>query len=391
MAMAGWLFPYTSRFTDPMGQLNRVATPQTPATDGLREGRELPPANGSVAQLRWRVGLALDVDPELVEVEQWRVSLSGWTMRCTGWVKATRFCAKIYLVDLYPVPARFAAPGEELQPRKDVCRPVEEQISIEWKRIQKVRSLVGNRNSPTPLGYSLEGRTLVFEEVQGVRADHLARRAWPGTARAKSTERALFHAGAWLRNLHEVSFRHCESVIPVEVLRQARRVVGLKPTEPTSEERHALQPLEAVCRQIGPRTPVRVPIAMNHGDFSLPNLIWDDETEHLWVLDFEHSCSRSTFHDLGMMVFDLRRHLLHPLASPRVIHRCEQSFWSGYGSIAPNLRLLVNAFANHRLLAHSVPRILTLGTRRGWKGGMKAFFYKGLFQRFMISRVLRAG
>jgi hypothetical protein len=374
-----------------MQQLKQAPAPTGQATGSSTAELAVRRADDSTRKIRYRVGAALDIDPDFIEIEGSRVSPSGWTMRCTGTARSSRFCAKIYLVDLYPVPARFAVPAEELHHRAEVCRPVEEQIATEWKRIQQMRTLVGGRNSPGPLGYSLVTRTVVFEEVKGVRADYLARWAWPATQRLKATEKAVFHAGAWLRNLHQVSFRTCESVAPIEVLKQAHRAVALKHAESTPQDRSSLQPLEAACRQIGPRTPIRVPIAMNHGDFSLANFIWDEGSEHLWVLDFELSSYRSILHDLGTIVFDLRKRLLHPLTSPRAIRRLEQSFWFGYGSIAPNLRLLVNALASHRLLYYSVPRISTLRARRGWKGGVKSLIYKGIFQHFMVSRILRAG
>ncbi len=346
--------------------------------------------NGATAEIRRRVGAALDMNPDVIEVDRTCLSRSGSAMRCSGRIGKKRFSAKTYLFDQYQFPSLFVLPGEELHRPEEVFRPIEEQITIEWKGIHQMRSVVGSRNCPTPLGYTLEGRTLVFEEVSGMGVDRLTRRAWPWKVRLKSAEAALFHAGAWLRNLHQSSSRKWETVFPIEVLQQGRRMFDLRTAESAYHERLSLQALEAACRQIGPRTPIRVSVSMNLGEFSLQNLLWDGEKEHLWVMDFGLTSYRSTLHDLSTMVYDLRRRLFHPLTSPRVIRRFEQSFWTGYGSIAANLRLLVNAVATYCLFDQSLPSICNAYPRRNFAGRIRSTVYRRLFQPFMISRILRA-
>ncbi len=339
-------------------------------------------------EIRRRVGAALDISPDLIEIEQSQVSSAGLNRRSTGKARGTRFFAKTYLVDSCPIPAHFSMPGEELQHPAELYRPVEEHVATEWMAARKIRSLLGS-NSPAPLGCSLQGRTLVFEEVKGTRGDHLVRWAWPGTANLRAAEKALFRAGAWLRNLHDASFREYALVEPLEVLEAARQLISMRGVASTLHGRLALQEIESACHQIGPQARLQVPVTLNHGDFSLPNLLWDRERERLWVLDYELSSCRPILHDLGMMIFDLRRHLLHPRTWRLSVRRCERAFWSGYGVVSPSLLLFVDALATARLFSHSLPRISTLRDRRGWTGGLMASVYKTFLQPLMIARIMR--
>jgi hypothetical protein len=354
----------------------------SPLDNGFR------PCSGSAAEIRRRIGAALRVNPEYVELERTELDASASAIRCVGRMHPKKFFAKIYLVDRLPIPSPFPIPGEDLGRQEEDDSPIEDYILTEWKRVNQIRSLVGSRNCPVPLGYTLEGRTLVFERMSGMRADCLAHRIWPWTARLKSAEKALFHAGAWLRNLHQSFCYKFESVFPIEVLEQGHRLAKLKPAESDDNRRLSLQPLEAVCRRIGPRTPVRTPISMNQGYYSLQNLLWDGEREHLWVTDFGHASYRPILHDLCTIVCDLRTRLLNPLSSPWGLRRIEDSFWAGYGSVAANLQLLVDAVATHRILDQGFPLTSGLYSGQGFRGRIQSLVYKRFLQPCMISRIL---
>jgi hypothetical protein len=353
-----------------------------------RKGFRLPA--GLTTAIRRRVAAALDVNPNSIEVERNSLGISGSALRCAGRSNARRFDAKIYLVNQVPVHTSFPLPGEDVGQPAGICRPVEDQIIIEWRRIQQMRSLVGSRNCPAPMGYTLEGRTLVLEAVNGLQADRLADRVCLLNPRLRSVENALFHAGAWLKNLHQVSSRRWETVYPIDVLAQGHRAAELRLSEPNYNRRLSLQPLEAACRQIGPRTPIRVTNSLNQGDFSLGNLLWDGKEEHLWIVDFGLASYRLILHDLSTIVFDLRSRLFYPFASLRGIHQLEESFWNGYGSVAANVRMLVNAMVTHRLFDQYLPGIPNSLATKGFRGRIWSFVFKRLVQPFMVSRVLRA-
>ena len=203
-------------------------------------------------------------------------------------------------------------------------------------------------------------------------------------------ETAIYQAGAWLRALHESSTQGCETIEFVEVANALRGLIRRKKLEGTLYGVWALRALELLARHRGPRSSFHMPVALNHGDFSLPNLIWDRYREHLWVVDFELSARKSILHDLCAMIFELRKPLLYPPTSELTVRLLESAFWAGYGAIAEDFFVFVSALATARLFYMSFPRILTLPERRGWRGWLKATVYKALFHRYVTARVLRS-
>ncbi|MGO8814055.1 MAG: phosphotransferase [Terriglobia bacterium] len=347
-------------------------------------------ATAVVEDLQCRVASAMNIDPELVSIEG-HSSHFPWVMLwCWGKAAGARLFAKILLADPYPVPPRFATPWEELEGPESPQRPVEEQVSAEWNMIHEMRSLVGAQNIPAPLGRSFEDRTLVVEEVSGRRMDSFVNWSWPSRRKAHAAEAAMLQAGSWLRTVHESSLRGYETVDVSEAVDALLALARRRSAEFAPYARLAHQVLESARRDLNPRTSLRVPVALNHGDFSLPNLIWDDPRKRLWVIDFEHSSPRPIIHDLCTLIATLRYRLLMPFTAPRVVWHLEEAFWKGYGPTAKEIRTLVSGLSCAWLFYHIFPRLSTLRERRGWKGGVKALLYKSLFQRFMIARILRA-
>ena len=338
---------------------------------------------------RGRVASALNTSTSLVSIESHCIGSVGWVLRCTGKADGTQFFAKILLVDPFPVPPRYATPWEELASPEKPQRPVEEQIAAEWRMVREMRSLVGSESIPAPLGYSLDHRTLVFEEVRGTRLDRFVSWAWSKGQKLKSTLAAIFRAGVWLRRVHEFSAQGCETLELLDIEESLHALIRKKELEGTHNGEWALKAIELLARNLGPRTSFHVPVALNHGDFSLPNLIWDSDHEHLWVVDFEPSERKVVLHDLCTIIFELRKPLLYPFTPQETVQICERAFWAGYGAIPEDLFVCVNALATARLFYHSLPRISTLPQRRGWKGWLKATLYKGLFQRYMTARILQ--
>jgi glycosyltransferase involved in cell wall biosynthesis len=340
--------------------------------------------------MRGRVASALHTSPGSVSIESHHVGTSGWVLRCTGKAAGTRFFAKTLLVDPYPIPARFATPWEDLAGPEKLERPVEEHIAAEWNRVQDVRRLVGCKNLPTPLGCSIDDRTLVFEEVNGLRLDRFANWVWPGARRARSMEGALYQAGEWLRSVHKSSSHGCVTIELTEVLEALRSLIRSKQLESTPYADWALKAFERLNLDLGPHTSVHIPVALNHGDFSLPNLIWDRDCEQLWVVDFELAARKAILHDLCTMVFVLRKPLLYPLTSQFVVRLFEGAFWAGYGAISEDLFAWVNALVTARLFYHTLPRLRAWRERKGRWAGIKASLYAQMFQPFLIQRILRS-
>jgi glycosyltransferase involved in cell wall biosynthesis len=362
----------------------------TLSSGALRSNKTVLAGPAVVENLQGRVASALNASRGSVSIESHHLGFSGWVLRCTGKAAGTRFFAKTLLVDPYPIPARFATPWEELASPERLHRPVEEHIAAEWNRIQDMQRLVGSKNLPAPLGCSIDNRTLVFEAVNGLRLDRFVNWVWPGARRARSMEAALYQAGEWLRSVHKSSSHGCLTIEFVEVVEALRSLIRSKQLQSTPYADGALKALEVLNLDLSPRTSLHVPVALNHGDFSLPNLIWDRDCEQLWVVDFEMAARKAILHDLCTMVFELRKPLLYPLTSAFVVRLCESAFWAGYGAISEDLFAFVNALATARLFYHTLPRLRAWHERRGPWAGIKASLYTQIFQPFLVQRILRS-
>lgn len=72
-----------------------------------------------VEDIQCRVAIAMNINPEFVNVEGRRKGFTGSNMRCWGTAAGVRFFAKIYLVDPYPYPPPICNPrGRVGKPRE---------------------------------------------------------------------------------------------------------------------------------------------------------------------------------------------------------------------------------------------------------------------------------
>jgi Ser/Thr protein kinase RdoA (MazF antagonist) len=233
----------------------------------------------------------------------------------------------------------------------------------------------------------------VYEEVNGLRVDSLVKDRLVNwfqvrDPNGKSVEAALVEAGAWLRTLHDSTSQGFERIESGKVIEDLRALVRKKQMETSSYAALALKALEFTPLELGAKACVRVPVALNHGDFTLPNLLWNDDHHHLWVIDFELSAVRPILHDLCTMIFDLRKHLLHPLTSPQAIELFEKAFWKGYGAIPDNLLAFTNALATTRLFYHTLPKLRDWRKQRGLWAGIKASLYNRVFEPVLVRHLL---
>jgi len=317
----------------------------------------------------------------------------GLFLQCWGTAAGARVFAKVFLVDRYPTPPRFATPAEELATPENPNRPVEGQIKIEWNQFQLMRALMGGQNIPALLGCSLTHRILVYEEVSGLRVDSLVKNRlvnWfrMGDRNGASAETALFQAGAWLRTLHDTTSEGIESIESGNVIEDLRALVRKKQMETSSYAALALKALEFTPLEHHAPACARIPVALNHGDFTLPNLRWNGDHHQLWVIDFEFSAARPILHDLCTIIFDLRKRLLHPLTSPQAIELLEKAFWKGYGAIPDDLLAFTDALATTRLFYHTLPKLRDWRQQRGLWAGIKASLYNRVFEPVLVRHLL---
>jgi O-antigen/teichoic acid export membrane protein len=339
--------------------------------------------------IREKVASALNTSPSSVAVDRWRFSGEPCVLlHCRGSWVGGRFFAKILLADPYPNELRVALPLGDGVSLDTQHRPVEMQIENEWNMTKELGALGGPGFVPAPLAKSIKGRTLVWEEVAGIRLDYLVRNCRWADPRGNTTEAALFQAGRWLRRVHDGSFRGSE-IVDMGAVSEGIRELGQQngATSPSRYTLGALQLLQTARAAVG-EDKLEFPVVLSHGDFLLPNLLWNKTSRQLLVFDFEHCGYRNACHDLMAMVFSLRSQLLNPLVPKSAIKRAEESFWNGYGSVSPAMLAFTGAMASARILYASLPRLATRRKRRGWIAGMNAALYKAVFETFVITRRL---
>jgi len=336
------------------------------------------------ADTRERIASALAVSPKCVKLDRCVPSPSGWNLRCWGSFQGTRFFAKIFRADPHPLTLPVSVPGAESSGHSS--RPVEEQIDAEWKMTDEVRTLAGPEFVPAVLGKSTAAKTIVWEEAPGVRmGDWIGKTRWsdPG---GKGGAPALFHAGRFLRNIHDSSFRGCETL---DLARSLELVSHLENQNGASQYLGlARQVLWEAQKTIDHGGKVTVPVAFSHGDFVLANLIWSPAHQRLSVVDFERCAYRNICHDLLTIVFSLRGHLINPVIPKDVIFLWEEEFLAGYGPVPKEISVLVSALAQSRIFYDSLERLATRRLQSGWLAGLSVRVYKAFFEDFVLSQRL---
>jgi hypothetical protein len=293
------------------------------------------------------------------------------------------------LADPYPIIPHVPLPWEAF-PASKQTRSVEDQIETEWTMANEFRLLAAPGTVPAPLATSKRARTIVWEEVKGVRLDHYVKRSRWLDPKGKAGLPVLFKAGAWLRQVHDASARGNEEVDILQVLVAIHNLIEKQEWSVSKHAHLRCQLLEKAFAPTGKAGKLPVPTALSHGDFSLSNLMWSKATDQLIVFDFEHSDRRSICHDLVTVMFDLHVQLLNPLIPKRVILSLEKSFWAGYGSTPKQIEALVRAVALSRIFYHALPRLSTRRKRRGWLGGIRAAIYRAFFEDFVVRQRLDA-
>lgn len=351
-------------------------------------------AFGGVDDARRRIAAALDVNPRQVKIPRGQLNAPGMVFHCRARCNGARYFAKVYLCGSNPpfrrIPA-FVSPQGEAALLREPTKPFGGSAGAEWNMMREIQALVGDSHIPRPEGVAAGLGTLVLEEIHGARMDRYT--PWSGWNRGRllTCARVLCLAGAWLRKLHDASVVDHEELQAHETERTVGEILRLKGLRSTRFAPLALAPLEDACREIAAAGDVRVPVCIQHGDFSLPNLVWDTLRQRLWVIDLEHSTRGSILHDLSAITFNLQSQLLYPWRSASVVASLEEAFWAGYGPVSEPIRAMVHAIATARVFYHLLPKLTTRRQRRGWLAGATAAAYIRLLEPAMVRRILAHG
>lgn len=367
-----------------MGSLEAESASPSLLTAKPGRSREL------VGGLGERIALTLNVSSKCVTVDRWRFSGElPSILHCRGSSAGRRFFAKVFLADPYPIAPRIAVLWEDPLPSRQQVRSIEDQIATEWNVANQLRALAGPSYVPSPLAKSMTTRTIVWEEASGVRLDHLIARSRWVDRKGNTSTAALFQAGAWLRSVHDASRRGTETVDTSRAITRIRRLAEEGAFGSSRYANPAFNRAEAALMSIRGGK-LLVPVALNHGDFVLPNVMWNRKLSRLFIFDFEHSGYRALCHDLVAMVLSLRLQFLNPLVPRLVILASEKSFWMGYGPVASEVSVFVSAAASAQILSSSRPHPSARRKRRGRLGAAAASFYQALFGDLVINRYLRS-
>ena len=312
--------------------------------------------------IRRRVARALETGIDSVTIDHFRYSPSKLSLRCTGTWDRKKFFAKILLTDPYPSPGRFWTPWGNCGVPTGPFRSVRDQIETEWNMTRAVHSLSGGECVPPVLGKSCVERTIVWEEVSGQRLDQALKRSCWIPERVKSGARAISRAGTWLRKIHDSSAQGTQAIDIVSVIHTLKTITQMRKKRNSQYFPVAIKILRNVISTTG-KDYFSVPVALTHGDFSLPNLIWEENNRRLSVIDFEFADFRPICHDLFTHTSLLLEQLLNPLIPKSVILAWEQSFWDGYGPVPSEIPAFVRALSLSRIFYHRLPRLLLRGER----------------------------
>ncbi|MFB3922530.1 MAG: aminoglycoside phosphotransferase family protein [Terriglobia bacterium] len=342
---------------------------------------------GDAQLCRQMVAQALEVEPAALQIDRFDRSPSKLTLRSRGQVKAKRFFAKTYLVDSYPIESRFVAAWDLGEPREEARRPVEKQIEVEWSMTRRMGELAGCMEVPQPIGKSAAARTIVWEEAAGRRVDRMVRRSAWADPRGKSIVPVVSRAGAWLARVHRASAGERRTLDLAQVRSSLHRLLHERGLDASRYGVVARRVFEDALAEVG-STVLEVPIVFTHGDFNNANLIWDEETQRLGVVDFELAGYQDIPRDLVTFLFNLRIQMLNPLISPTLVRALEDAFWEGYGAVPRPLYAFVTGVTAASVFYYYLPRVANRRRRRGRWAGLMASLYKTLFESSVVTRRL---
>lgn len=372
----------------PSGTMGDAAAEQLYRSAAPLPGRGGAPARSQAlrGEARERIAFTLNVSPDAAKVERCLFKQSNPIVYCFGHSLGTRFFAKVFLADVYRLEPRTLSGAKEVTFQDAQVRSVEDEINLEWNITNQLRALAGPATVPPPIAKSYSARTIVWEQVGGTRLDRFV--AWSRLTDQKgsATRAAMFRAGAWLRKVHDAFPRGEEEL---DISSSLETIPNLAQGEVSSKyARIAVSLLERALVMAGGSGKLSVPAGLTHGDFCLPNLMWDAKLAQLFVFDFEHFDYGNICRDLAAIIFSLRGCLLNPLIPKSVVVASEESFWAGYGPIAKEMFVCIDALASSRIFCNLFPRLDTRKKRRGWLAGVTASTYRAFLEDYVITRRL---
>ena len=342
------------------------------------------PALSPAEDLRRRVAVALSVRADEVKLKAHSIRRDARSVRCCGTANRQEFFAKILLADPYPL--TVVVPWKEALRSTAEWRAADDQVETEWSTSQQLYLLLAENLVPRPLGRSREAKTIVWEEIKARSVLDLVKKSRWLDPKGYACAAALLKAGMWLRQVHDKTADGTETVSLSAMADAICQMMAQQETSTFITRAETI--LKSGLQEIAAST-LTVPVALNHGDFTLANLMWDRGAGKLSVVDFENPTRAGTWQDLATIVFSLRKQLLNPLVPRKVVRAMEHAFWTGYGAVPRDLLIFVQTLVASRILFYYPNRLTTRGDRHGWLAGVGGSLYRSLFLPGMLSRCVK--
>jgi hypothetical protein len=341
-----------------------------------------PEAGGDIADLSQAVAAALDVSAGQVVIGNEKCVWDERSIKFTGHADGQEFFAKMLIADPYPV--NSAVPWHQVLIAFKHERSAECQVKLEALARTELGQVMDVSAIAECRGSSMPFRTIVWERLSGTSVLGLLRRSRLFDPLGKTCRAIAFEAGTWLRQLHDTTQQGTEELRVGESIDTVVRQIPSKNN--SASTKRAVELLRCCAERLG--SSLLTQVSRNHGDFTLVNLILDHSTHRLYVTDFENSEYAATWQDLASITFSLRKQLLNPLIPAQIVRGMEQSFWDGYGDIAPELFQFIQALATSRILVHCPERVETGMDRRAWTKEIAGSLYRSFVRTKLMSRAV---
>ncbi len=330
-----------------------------------------------------RIADTLGIPVGEVNLSHIGTSTSGSSLHCIGRANGKMFFAKLLLADEFPYLAPVLVPEASCSDYSDRMRSAKDQIRAEWvvaSRLQQPNALV---LMPRQLACSEINRTMIWQALSNSRPlAQIIKRAIGADRTGEIGISALWRVGAWLKDsqkAHEVEQTFLDLAHVRNILAQQRDVhVALRPFY-----QFALQIVTQGIEALG-RERILLPTTLSHGDLSLPNILWCEDTNQPAIVDFEHTAIRTVVHDPVVLVSNLRAKLFNPLIPCEVVWKWEEAFWSGYNP-QKELKIVIEVLASAWIYHWFLPRIADRTTKQPLLQWILRRFYEQLFERRLAS------
>lgn len=237
-------------------------------------------------------------------------------------------------------------------------------VQREFTALKMVRAQLGEefgRSIPYPLLAIPEAGLMVTRRLRGTLVSQVLQRQANLAVALLSINRICRMAhniGLWLRRFHQAT-RQPDILLSASAFEREMSLQLDRCKDRGLEARAADAMLEAASNSIRPMEALALPAAARHGDFTIRNILLDDE--QIRVFDFENFAESDTvYEDVGKFVAYITLLRGRPGYSRRALGSVRELFLKGYGgTLQSNLVDLFAMKAATRMLAHR-------GMNRAW-------------------------